>query len=72
MVSQEYRTASHLLPGGIFALWSSDPPDEDFLQKLAGAFESSKARVVEFRNPLLNYDDLNTVYVARTPNLTKI
>jgi hypothetical protein len=45
MVSQEYRTASHLLPGGIFALWSSDPPDEDFLQKLAGAFESFKAHV---------------------------
>ena len=64
------RVASHLLPGGIFALWSADPPDEDFLQKLDAAFDSSKAHVVEFRNPLLNYDDLNTIYVARTPNLT--
>jgi len=62
------RVASHLLPGGIFALWSADSPDEDFLQQLDGAFDSSKAHVVEFRNPLLNCDDLNTVYVARRPN----
>ncbi|MDY6950158.1 MAG: spermidine synthase [Thermodesulfobacteriota bacterium] len=64
------RVASHLLPGGVFALWSADPPDKEFLQKLDRAFERSKAHVVEFRNPLLNYDDLNTVYVARKPNPT--
>lgn len=59
------RLAAQLLPGGIFALWSDDPPDEIFLSHLAEVFESPRAQVVKFPNPLLDRDSESTVYVAR-------
>src|SRR3982074_2268234 len=31
------RLAAHLHPGGVFALWSKDPPDQAFARALAGA-----------------------------------
>ena len=58
--------ASYLHPGGAFALWSNDPPDEEFLRALASTFAVSQAHVVTFHNPLLNREAANTVYVART------
>ena len=59
------RLAAQLLPGGVFALWSDDPPDENFLKHLAEVFESPQAHVVKFPNPLLERDSASTVYVAR-------
>ncbi len=59
------RLADSLYPGGVFALWSAEPPDDDFLQVLGDVYASARAHTVEFYNPLLNCDDLNTVYVAR-------
>ncbi len=59
------RLAAQLLPGGVFALWSDDPPDEDFLGHLAEVFENPQAHVVKFPNPLLDKDSESTVYVAR-------
>lgn len=56
--------AAHLHPGGIFALWSDDPPDEDFLHMLDSAFATARAHVVTFLNPLLEEDSASTVYVA--------
>jgi hypothetical protein len=56
---------SHLHRGGIFALWSNDPPDADFLKMLDQAFATSQARVVGFHNPLQNRDAASTVYIAR-------
>ena len=44
------RLAAHLHPGGVFALWSNDPPDEAFERVLAGAFATSAAHVVTFDN----------------------
>ena len=35
------RLAGHLHPGGVFALWSNDPPDEAFERVLAGVFATS-------------------------------
>lgn len=58
------RLAAQLHPGGVFALWSDDAPDEDFLARLAVVFQSSHARVVKFFNPLLEKDSASTVYVA--------
>ena len=58
--------ADHLHPGGVFALWSNDAPDDDFLKALATTFATSKAHVVKFHNPLLNCEAANTVYIART------
>ena len=58
--------AAQLHPGGVFALWSDDPPEEDFLGLLGGAFASARAHVVTFPNPLTEADSASTVYVALT------
>ena len=61
------RLAAQLHPGGVFALWSDDAPDEIFLRHLAEVFENPQAHVVKFPNPLLDKDSESTVYVARNP-----
>ena len=60
------RLAEHLYPGGVFTLWSNDPPDEGYLALLAETFISVRAEVVSFFNPLQERDATNTVYVAKT------
>lgn len=60
------RLARHLHPGGVFALWSDDPPDEAFLEALHAVFAEVKSHVVTFHNPLLERDSASTVYVALT------
>ncbi len=57
--------AAHLHEGGVFALWSDDPPDEEFLRTLGAVFATSDAHVVKFANPLLDRESASTVYVAR-------
>jgi spermidine synthase len=56
--------AGHLSPGGVFALWSDDPPDEAFGATLASVFPRTQAHVVDFDNPLTGGMSANTVYVA--------
>ncbi len=58
------RLAEHLHPGGVFALWSNDPPDDAFNAALAGAFATSAAHVVTFDNSQGDHDASNTVYVG--------
>jgi spermidine synthase len=60
------RMATHLHPGGVFGMWSDDPPEEGFLKALDEAFGESRAHIVPFHNPLLDCDAASTVYVART------
>ncbi|MBB5935873.1 spermidine synthase [Streptomyces zagrosensis] len=57
--------ADRLHPGGVFALWSNDPPDEEFTAALAEVFANSQAHVVNFDNPLQDGTSANTVYVAQ-------
>lgn len=54
----------HLHPGGVFALWSDDPPDDEFLAVLRAVFAGAQAHVVSFPNPLTGGTSANTVYVA--------
>jgi spermidine synthase len=61
------RVSSALHPGGVFALWSDDPPDAAFLTVLREAFATAQAHVVAFANPYTGGESANTVYVARTP-----
>jgi spermidine synthase len=56
--------SSQLHPGGVFALWSDDPPDDGFLSKLGEVFASVRAHVVKFSNPVTEGDSASTVYVA--------
>lgn len=59
------RVARRLHPGGVFALWSDDPPDEDLLAALRVVFDAPVAHVVTFPNHLTGGESANTVYVAR-------
>lgn len=59
------RLKAHLRPGGVFALWSDDPPDEGFTALLDEVFDRSEAHVVSFANFLTGGESSNTVYVAR-------
>ena len=52
------------MPGGVFALWSNDPPDDGYLAVLAAVFDDVEARVVSFPNPLQGGESTNTVYLA--------
>jgi spermidine synthase len=61
------RLVEHLHPGGVFALWSNDPPDEDFTATLTQVFASCQAHVVAFDNPIQGRQSTNTVYVATRP-----
>ena len=54
-----------LTPGGVFALWSDDPPDERFLEVLRSVFPYAEGHLVPFANPLTGGESRNSVYVAR-------
>jgi spermidine synthase len=58
------RLAGHLRDGGVFALWSDDPPDEPFMDAMREVFGEVRAQVVRFDNPLTGGISSNTVYVA--------
>ncbi|MEV4630341.1 spermidine synthase [Micromonospora sp. NPDC049523] len=59
------RLAARLRPGGVFGLWSNDPPDDDFTAVLGEVFAATQAHVVSFPNPLQGRPATNTVYVSR-------
>ncbi|WP_250445017.1 spermidine synthase [Actinotalea sp. C106] len=56
-----------LRPGGVFALWSNDPPEESYLDVLRSGLVDCRAEVVSFANPLQDGPATNTVYLARRP-----
>ena len=58
------RLADRLHPGGVFALWSDDPPDAAFLADLQAVFASAEATVITFPNHYTDQTSTNTVYVA--------
>lgn len=58
------KMAAHLRPGGVFALWSDDPPEDGFTRTLAEVFDDVTAHVVEFDNHYTGGKSANTVYVG--------
>jgi spermidine synthase len=60
------RLAGLLRPGGVFALWSDDPPEDGFSAALRAVFVTVTPHVVTFANPLTGGSSANTVYVATT------
>ena len=56
--------ADKLHPGGIFGLWSNDPPDVEFTSLLDKVFQSSETHIVTFPNPYTGGESSNTVYLA--------
>lgn len=55
---------SHLHPGGVFAMWSDESPDDSFLSVLREVFSVVEAQVVSFPNPIRGGESTGTVYVA--------
>lgn len=60
------RLSAMLRPGGIFGLWSDDPPDARFTAILKQAFGSASAEPVTIERPLAGTPIIQTVYLAQT------
>ncbi len=56
--------ADKLHPGGIFGLWSNDPPDAEFTRLLDAVFRSSESHIVTFPNRYSGGESSNTIYLA--------
>ena len=65
-----HRPGSHALPqlrpGGVFGLWSNEPPDAAFTARLAAVFAQARAEPVTFPNPLQDKPFTQTVYLVGT------
>lgn len=62
----------HLHPGGIFSMWSNDPPDQAFVKRLCEAFEEVEAELVEFENPYSGGVASCTIYLCRSGQRPRI
>ncbi|WP_062208528.1 hypothetical protein [Demequina oxidasica] len=56
--------ANQLRPGGVYAMWSNDPPEDEYLSILEAVFTNVTAEVITFPNPLQGRDATATIYVA--------
>jgi spermidine synthase len=61
------RLAEHLHPGGVFALWSNDPPDDAFMAALGSVFAAPAAHVVTFPDAQGDGEASNTIYIGVRP-----
>ncbi|MFN3866470.1 MAG: spermidine synthase [Demequina sp.] len=60
--------ASRIAPGGVYAMWSNDPPDAEYVAILEQVFVNVEAEVITFPNPLQRRDATATVYLASKPS----
>lgn len=58
------KLAAGLDAGGVFALWSDDPPDGTFMSVVEAVFPSCDAHVVRFPNFYTGEESTATIYVA--------
>ncbi|GAA5071391.1 spermidine synthase [Nocardia iowensis] len=56
--------SAFLAPGGTFALWSDDAPDDQFVATLETVFTDVEAQQVFFDNLLTGSRSSNTIYLA--------
>ncbi|WP_019818782.1 spermidine synthase family protein [Saccharomonospora saliphila] len=61
---------TRLRPEGVFALWSNDPPDDEFTALLTRRFARARAEVVRFANPFQDREATSTLYIAGSPVAT--
>lgn len=59
--------SAHLAPGGTFAMWSDDRPDDDFCAILESVLTNVEAQQIWFDNPLTRDRSANTIYLATRP-----
>jgi spermidine synthase len=58
------RVVGRIAPRGVFALWSDDPPDDDFMAVAEQVFATCDAEVVAFPNFYTGGESASTVYLA--------
>ncbi len=56
--------ATKIIDGGVFGLWSNEPPDQAFLGLLSQVFNTAEAHVIEFPNPYSGTTSINSVYIC--------
>ena len=56
--------AAQLKPGGVFAMWSQNLPEESFEALLKTVFDKVESHIVSFYNPFQGCDSTNSVYVC--------
>ena len=59
------EVATHIKPGGVFALWSDAEPEAEFTEHLRTVFPEAESHLVDFYNPFTGETCGNSVYVAR-------
>ena len=59
------RLRAFLKPGGVFAMWSNDAPEQGFLDILSQVFSEVHGHVVEFENPIQGNTAENGVYIGK-------
>lgn len=57
--------ATHLNPGGVFAMWADGRPQKSFTELLSKVFGEVKANTIEFENPVNGATSVGAVYVAK-------
>ena len=57
--------ARHLAPGGVFALWSNDGVDTEFLARLRSVFAQVETERVRFEGLTDRSEQSNTLYIAQ-------
>ena len=60
-----FRLQRSLTAGGMFALWSNDPPNAAFLDRMRTVFAEASAEAVVFHNPLIEEDCTQAVYLGK-------
>lgn len=61
-----HAVSALLVPGGAFAMWSDDAPDDSFSSILETVFTDVEARQIWFGNPLTGGRSAATIYLAST------
>ncbi|WP_067220598.1 spermidine synthase [Marinomonas gallaica] len=59
--------ANQLVEDGVFAMWSQNPPEDDFIALLKTVFETVESHLVPFENPFQGGIATNSVYVCKHP-----
>lgn len=59
------KMAGQLKPGGVFAMWSQNPPDQSFVALLGTVFSKVGTHLVSFYNPFQDGESTNSVYVCK-------
>ncbi|MDC3235150.1 spermidine synthase, partial [Candidatus Puniceispirillum sp.] len=58
------KLAQQLNSGGVFALWSNNPPVQFFIDRMETIFRTATAVEVPFYNPLQGHDFVQSIYLA--------